>query len=74
MSLPQPSPSDSVNVHHFDLAGCVRFFTDVEATSLPNLPGFLAYGVTAWFRASPQCCLTCGIPVNKDGNTVEMYA
>ncbi|HEY7427373.1 MAG TPA: hypothetical protein VH682_24275 [Gemmataceae bacterium] len=73
MSIQESKSPDQIDVHHLDMGGWVRFFTNPESLALPNLPLYLAYAVTTWFRERPQLRLLCVLPVNKDGNTVELH-
>lgn len=62
-----------VSVHQLDMGGWLRVFSDAPAGSA-ELPVYLSYAVTQWFRARPQFRLHCILPVIKGGDTVELHA
>jgi hypothetical protein len=35
---------------------------------------FLSHTLAEWFRPRPQLRLTCVVPINRDGTTVELHA
>ena len=74
MKLPQDNIFQEVAVHHRDMAGWVRFYTEVHPADVPDLPVYLSYALTRWFRERPQLRLCNILPVNRDGNTVELHA
>jgi hypothetical protein len=74
MKLPQDYLFQEVKVHHRDMGGWVRFYTDEKPADVPDLHNYLSYALTNWFRERPQLGLCCVLPVNRDGNTVELHA
>jgi hypothetical protein len=63
-----------MKVHQTDMGGWLRVFADPEAREAVELPIYLSYGVTQWFRARPQFRLRCVVPVTKRGDTIELHA
>jgi hypothetical protein len=74
MNMPQDAVFQRIQVHHVDVGGWLRFFTDADSTDHPDLAFYLSYAVTQWFRANPHYRLRFILPINKSGNTVEMHA
>lgn len=66
--------SQHVQVHQVDMGGWLRVFTDAQARDTVELPIYLSFGVTQWFRARPQFRLRCVVPIAKRGDTVELHA
>ena len=66
--------SQHVQVHQMDMGGWLRVFADAQARDAVELPIYLSFGVTQWFRARPQFRLRCVTPITKRGDTVELHA
>jgi hypothetical protein len=64
--------SSKGKIHTDDLGGWVR--VHAEGASLPNLPVILSQLLTDWFRQRPQLRLRFIVPIQKDGDTVELHA
>ena len=56
-----------------DLGGWVRAVAG-PGTHPPDLAALLSLHLTNWFRQHPHLRMRCVLPVNKDGNTVELHA
>lgn len=63
-----------VQVHQMDMGGWLRVFSDAESREGVELPIYLSYALTQWFRARPQFRLRCVVPITKHGETVELHA
>jgi hypothetical protein len=56
-----------------DMGGWVRVFGGRQ--DLPDdLPLYLSQAVTEWFRRRPHLHMRCVVPIQRDGNTVELHA
>lgn len=66
--------SGRFEVHHEDMGGWVRVFTDHHANLPGDLPVFLSSALMDWFRQRPHLRLRCVVPVQHDGNTIELHA
>jgi hypothetical protein len=73
MTLSQNPPAQQVSIHHADMGGWLRFFSDPQASAVLELPVYLSYTVTQWFRARPQYRLRFILPITRGGNTVELH-
>lgn len=49
-------------------------FTDKLATVPDDLAVYLSQALSEWFRQRPQLHLRCVVPIQRDGNTVELHA
>jgi hypothetical protein len=65
--------SGKVEIHHQDMGGWVRVWMDKKATFTDEVPLYLSLSLTEWFRQRPQLRLLFAVPVNEDGNTVELH-
>jgi hypothetical protein len=63
-----------VQVHQRDMGGWLRVFVDADSLSAAQLPIYLSYGVTQWFRARPHYRLHCVTAITKNGDTIELHA
>jgi hypothetical protein len=66
--------SGKFNVHSDDMGGWVRVHTDLKGTVPADLGHYLSLALTDWFRQRPQLRMRCVVPINRDGNTVELHA
>jgi hypothetical protein len=58
---------------HGRLGGWVRIVAGRH--NLPDdLPVHLPQALSGWFRQRPQLRMRCVVPVQRDGNTVELHA
>ena len=65
--------SSKFQVHHDDMGGWVR--VHAVGSSLPaDLPVILSQCLTEWFRQRSQLHLRCIVPIQKNGDTVELHA
>jgi hypothetical protein len=70
---PRGNGSGKFNVVWTDMGGWLRVFAGSQ--DLPeNLPEFLSHALTDWCRTHPQMRLRCVVPIQKNGNTVELHA
>jgi hypothetical protein len=66
--------SGKINVHQDDKGGWVRIFTDHNGPLPPDF-GFGMSGIlNEWFRQRPHLRMRCVVPINRDGDTVELHA
>jgi hypothetical protein len=65
--------SSRFEISQLDMGGWVRVYA-VGSSFPPDLPIFLSHTLTEWFRQRPQYCLRCVVPIQRDGNTVELHA
>jgi hypothetical protein len=70
--MKQPGNGSSrFEIGQHDMGGWVRI---VAAGSLPEDVGmYLSHTLAEWFRQRPQYRLTCVVPINRDGTTVELH-
>ncbi len=74
MRLPQPgNGSGSFDVGAHDMGGWVRVTTGQTGAHVENLGFYLAHRLSAWFREHPHLRLICVVPINRDGNTIELH-
>ncbi len=65
--------SGGFTIVQIDLGGWVRIF--VRGNELPaDLPVFLSHSLADWFRKRPQLHLRSVVPIQRDGDTVELHA
>ncbi len=70
---PGGNGSGKFEIDQHDMGGWVRVCA--RGQNLPDdLPVFLSQALTDWFRKRPQFYLRCVIPVQRDGDTVELHA
>jgi hypothetical protein len=61
-------------VHHVDMGGWVRVFSDPTATVPADFPVYLSQTLSNWFRERPHLRLRCVAPIQRSGDTVELHA
>ena len=66
--------SHKLEIHHQDMGGWVRVWLDKKAPFTDDVPTYLSLSLTEWFRQRPQLRLLFVVPMNQDGNTVELHA
>jgi hypothetical protein len=65
--------SGKFEIGHQDMGGWVRVCAG--RVNLPDdLAMYLSQTLSEWFRQRPQLRMRCVVPVNRDGNTVELHA
>ena len=65
--------SSKFQVHQDDMGGWLRVHAD--GSSFPeNLPVILSQILAEWFRQRPNLHLRFVVPIQKDGDTVELHA
>jgi hypothetical protein len=69
----QGNGSGKFDIDQVDMGGWVRICPSGDGLP-PDLPLFLSQALTDWFRARPNLRLRCVMPVDRDGNTVELHA
>ena len=72
--LPQDLLCQEVSIHYEERSGWVRIYTDAEFHPHPLLPLYLAGTLTQWFHDRPQFRVRCVVPMDREGNTVELHA
>ncbi len=55
-----------------DLGGWLRVCAG-KGPQPDDLPFFLSTALTDWFRQHPHLRMRCVVPVQRDGNTVELH-
>ncbi len=56
-----------------DMGGWVRVFLG-RGEPTGELGKFLSHGLADWMRKRPQFRVRCIVPINRDGDTVELHA
>ena len=56
-----------------DMGGWVRVFLG-RGEPTGELGRFLSHGLTAWMRERPHLRVRFAVPINRDGDTVELHA
>jgi hypothetical protein len=57
-----------------DMGGWTRTRADLSGPTPPDLAAYLSHHLTVWFRANQHLRIRCIVPVNRDGDTVELHA
>jgi hypothetical protein len=66
--------SSKYKINSDDQGGWVRVFLERHPSPPDDLPLYLAHGLADWLRNHAQVHLTCVVPIQKDGDTVELHA
>lgn len=66
--------SGKFNIHTDDMGGWVRVYTDPTAHVPDDFGMFLLSALADWLRQRPQLAMRCVVPINRNGNTVELHA
>jgi hypothetical protein len=66
--------SSKVFVHQEDMGGWVRVYPDRLASLPEDFAVYLSHALTQWFRDRPQLRIRCVVPIQRDGDTVELHA
>jgi hypothetical protein len=73
MKKPQGNGSGKFEIAHHDMGGWVRFKPGQQ--NVPDdLPVYLSNCMTSWFRQRPHLRIRFVVPIQQDGNTVELHA
>ncbi len=73
MKKPHGNGSGEFEIGHHDMDGWVRIVAGHQ--NLPDdLPAYLSQALSDWFRQRPQFRMQCVVPIQSDGNTVELHA
>jgi hypothetical protein len=73
MKRPLGNGSGKFEIGQHDMGGWVRIVAGRQ--NLPDdLPVYLSQALSDWFRQRPHLRMRCVVPVQKDGNTVELHA
>jgi hypothetical protein len=65
--------SGQLKIAQRDMGGWVRVWLDSGEPS-EKLPVFLSHALTDWFRQHPQYHMRTVVPIQRDGDTVELHA
>jgi hypothetical protein len=65
--------SGKFEISQTDMGGWVRVCVG-RGTPPDNLALYLSQSLSDWFRHKPQLHMRCVVPVQRDGNTVELHA
>ena len=71
---PHGNGSGKFDIHQDDMGGWVRVFSEKVATVPDDLPVFLSQALSDWFRQRPDLRMRCVVPIQRDGDTVELHA
>ena len=71
---PHGNGSGKFNIHQEEMGGWVRVFTDQQATVPGDLAVYLSQTLSDWFRQRPELRMRCVVPIQRDGDTVELHA
>ena len=75
MKLPKGgNGSGNFEVSTQDMGGWTRTSADHSGPTPDALARALSHNLTAWFRANRHLRIRCVVPINKDGDTVELHA
>jgi len=66
--------SGKFEIGQHDMGGWVRIVAGRTGDLPDDLPVYLSHALTNWFRQRPQLRMRCVLPINKDGDTVELHA
>jgi hypothetical protein len=70
---PSGNGSSKFNIHSDDMIGWVRVWLAPGAHPPDDLPVYLALTLAEWFRKHPDLRLRFAVPIQRDGNTVELH-
>lgn len=65
--------SSKFTITHTDMGGWVRVYVEKLPAISDELGLFLSTALANWLREHPQVRLRCVVPIQKDGNTVELH-
>jgi hypothetical protein len=57
-----------------DMGGWVRGFLDDPRRVPDNAAVYLSHALAQWFRERPQLRMRFAVPIDREGNTVELHA
>jgi len=60
-------------IHQEDVGGWVRVFTDNPGPLPPDFALYLSASLSEWFRKMPQRRMRTVVPIQRDGDTVELH-
>lgn len=64
--------SGKFEIGHHDMGGWVRVCASRH--NVPDeLPVYLSQALADWFRQKPHLHMRCVVPIQRDGNTVELH-
>jgi hypothetical protein len=73
MKRPQGNGSGKFEIGQQDMGGWVRIVPGRQ--NLPDdLAVYLSRALSDWFRQRPHLRMRCVVPVQRDGDTVELHA
>jgi hypothetical protein len=65
--------SGKFEIEQHDMGGWVRVYASSD--DVPDeLPVYLSQAVSDWFRQRPHLRMRCAVPIQRDGDTVELHA
>lgn len=65
--------SGKFEIHHQDMGGWVRAFTDHRSHLPADLPVYLSSSLMQWFRQRPHLRLRFVAAIQRGGDTVELH-
>lgn len=66
--------SSKFEVGTHDMGGWTRTIAAYSGPTPADLAVYLSHHLTGWFRANPHLRIRCVVPINRDGDTVELHA
>jgi hypothetical protein len=66
--------SSNFDISCSDMGGWVRAFAAKTGNLPTDFPVYLSVALAEWFREHPRFQLQCVVPIQRDGNTVELHA
>jgi len=66
--------SSKFGVGTHDMGGWARTIATYSGPTPADPAGKLSHHLTAWFRGKPHLKIRCVVPINRDGDTVELHA
>ena len=74
MRHPPGNGSGKFVINQKDMGGWERVFADRLESVPEDFAVFLSHALTQWFRERPQLRMRCVVPVQRNGDTVELHA
>jgi hypothetical protein len=75
MNKPPPgNGSGRFEIDTVEMGGWIRLYPHRLDNLPPDFGVFLSHTLSEWFRQRPHFHLRCVVPIQRDGNTVELHA
>ena len=66
--------SSRIDIGVHDMGGWVRVMADNAPAAGTDLGVYLSHRLSEWLRQNAHLHLLCVVPIDRDGNTVELHA